>query len=79
MVQIGKLFANFALFAKNDGLFGYLGGVHGFFNCWYVSEWCGFCVIHNLKNKNTIVSKITMRVNSKSACILLLVLEAFCT
>ena len=30
MVQIGKWFVNFTLFAKNDGLFGYLRGVHGF-------------------------------------------------
>ena len=79
MVQIGKWFANFTLFARMMGFLVTWGKCTWIFNCWYVSKWHRFCVIHNLKYKNTIVSQITMRVNGKTASILLLVLEAVCT
>ena len=80
MVQIGKWFANFALFAKMIGFLVTLGGgVHGFLSVGMCANCADFCVIHNLKYKNTIVSQITMRVNGKTACILLPVLEAVCT
>ena len=78
MVQIGKWFANFMLFARMMD-FLVIWGCTWIFNCWYVNEWHRFCIIHNLKYKNTIVSQITMRVNGKTVCILLPVLEAVST
>ena len=78
MVRIGKWFANFALFA---GMVGFLvtWGCTWIFNCRHVREWCGFHIIHNLKYKNTFISKMTMSINGKTTCILLLAIEAVCT
>ena len=69
----------FRVICENDGLFGYLGGVHGFLSVGMCANCADFHVIHNLKYKNTMVSKITMKVNGKTACILLPGLEAVCT
>ena len=56
-----------------------LGGCTWIFNCWHVHEWCGFHVIHNLKYKNTFISKMTMSINGETTCILLPAIEAVCT
>ena len=56
-----------------------LGGVHGFLSVGMCTNHVDFHVIHNLKYKNTMVSKIIMRVNGKTAYILLPGLEAVCT
>ena len=48
-----------------------LGGCTWIFNCWHVCEWRGFCIIHNLKYKNTFISNMTMSVNGKTTCILI--------
>ena len=78
MVRIGKWFANFALFA---GMVGFLvtWGCMWIFNCQHVCEWRAFCAIHNLKYKNTFISKMTMSVNGKTTGMLLLAIEAVCT
>ena len=44
-----KMVCKFHIICRNGGLFGYVGGVHGFFNCLHVREWHRFRVIHNLK------------------------------
>ena len=44
-----KMVCEFCFICVNCGLFGYFGGVLGCFNYAYVHEWCGFCVIYNLK------------------------------
>ena len=33
---------------QDFGLFGYLGGIHGFLICKRMREWRGFRVIHNV-------------------------------
>ena len=56
-----------------------LGRCTWIFNCAHVRKWHGFCVIHNLKHKNTFISNIAMSINGKTTCILLPAIEAVCT
>ena len=37
----------FGVICQDFGIFGYLGGIHGFLICKRMSEWRGFHVIHN--------------------------------
>ena len=73
-----KMVCEFHIICMNGGLFGYLGGVHGFLTV-HVRKWHGFHVIHNLKYKNIFISNIAMSVNGKTTCILLPAIEAVCT
>ena len=43
-----KMASEFRVICQDFGLFGYLGGIHGFLICKRVREWRGFCVIHNV-------------------------------
>ena len=61
------------------GAFWLLGGCTWIFNCAHVHKWHGFCIIHNLKYKNTFISNMAMSVNGKTICILLPAIEAVCT
>ena len=74
-----KMVCEFHLICENGVLFGYFGGVRRFFNCLHVHGWRGFCIIHNLKYRNTFISKMTMSINGKTTCILLPAIEAVCT
>ena len=57
-----------------------VGGCTWIFNCAYVCKWYEFCIIHNLKQKNTFISNnMAMSVNGKTICILLLAVAAVCT
>ena len=43
-----KMASEFHVICQDFGLFGYLGGIHGFLISKRVREWHGFCVIHNV-------------------------------
>ena len=45
--------SKFYVVCQKFGLFGYIGGIHGFLICKHMLKWHGFCVIHNLKARNT--------------------------
>ena len=43
-----KMGGEFCVICQDFGLFGYLGGIHGFLICKCIREWRGFCIIHNV-------------------------------
>ena len=43
-----KMDGEFCIICQDFGLFGNLGGIHGFLICKCMHEWRGFCVIHNV-------------------------------
>ena len=73
-----KMVCEFCIICGNGGLFWLLGGCTWIFNCRHVRKLCRFCIIHNLKYKNTFISKMTISINGKTTCILLLAIEAVC-